>query len=145
MVKKGKFILYSVIFLLVLNSVIYGEIASELNFIVKHNQVELAKERELSTFTFTEINELKTASMGLIRIYQLFISSQDISACTFTPSCSRFGMSAIKKYGVFYGILMTSDRLQRCYGFNRKYYPIHPKTGKCFDPIEPHYLKIKLK
>ncbi|NIA29052.1 MAG: membrane protein insertion efficiency factor YidD [Actinobacteria bacterium] len=74
--------------------------------------------------------------MGCIRFYQLFISSQDIPVCNFTPSCSKFGMAAIKKYGVFYGGLMTFDRLQRCNGLGRKYYPIHPVTDKSYDPIE---------
>lgn len=34
--------------------------------------------------------------------------------CNFTPSCSRFSQEAIQKYGFAKGLLMTTDRLQRC-------------------------------
>jgi len=30
------------------------------------------------------------------------------------PSCSRFGLAAVKKRGVFLGFLMMTDRLHRC-------------------------------
>ena len=134
-------------FLLICNLTAFTQVSEEFNFILKSNPITDIEEEKRSSLTLEEVSEVKLVCLGLIRVYQLFISSQQNSQsiCTFTPSCSRFGMSAIKKYGVLYGILMTSDRLQRCYGFNRKYYPIHTKTGKCFDPIEPHYLKIKLK
>ncbi|MBN2357699.1 membrane protein insertion efficiency factor YidD [candidate division KSB1 bacterium] len=78
------------------------------------------------------------AGMAMIRFYQLFISSQqnNQSVCIFTPSCSRFGLRAIKKYGLLQGILMTSDRLQRCHGFAGKYYQRPNQNGKYPDPIE---------
>lgn len=144
MVRKSILLL---IFLLICNFSAFTQLAEEFNFIIKSNPIIFIEGKKHFPLTLEEISEVKLVCLGLIRAYQLFISSQqnNLEICTFTPSCSRFGMSAIKKYGVFYGILMTSDRLQRCYGLNRKYYPIHPKTGKCYDPIEPHYLKIKLK
>lgn len=119
----------------------FGEIEDDLAFIVKNNPIETEIKEEAPDFTFREVSEAKLAFMGLIHLYQLFISSQDKPACNFTFSCSRFGMSAIRKYGIFFGALMTSDRLQRCNGLGRKYYPIDSETGLAVDyPIDTYYL-----
>lgn len=124
-----------------ITSIAHGEVVLDLNFIMRHNPIDsVPGERELSSFASGQTNELKIALMGLIRGYQLFISTQDMPVCNFTPSCSRFGMASFKKYGIFYGLLMTSDRLQRCHGMGRRYYSIHPETGKSDDPIEHNFL-----
>ena len=140
MVKKSIILL---IILLICNFPAFAQLTEEFNFIIKSNPIIFIEEKKHLPLTLEEVSEVKLVCLGLIKAYQLFISSQqnNLEICTFTPSCSHFGLSSVKKYGVFYGILMTSDRLQRCYSFNRKYYPINPKTGKCSDPIESHYLK----
>ncbi|MEO0139380.1 MAG: membrane protein insertion efficiency factor YidD [candidate division WOR-3 bacterium] len=60
-------------------------------------------------------NPIKTLSWGIIRVYQIFLSDIQPDVCNFRHdiSCSRFGRKAVEKYG-FWGILMASDRLQRC-------------------------------
>ena len=80
-------------------------------------------------------NEVRILLQGMIRVYQIFLSSQDGDNCGFTPTCSRFGQTALKKYGLVEGVLMTSDRLQRCNGFGRDYYPTDPATDKAIDPV----------
>jgi len=127
------------------NSISFGQIEDDLAFIVKNNPIEPKIEKKAPGFTFKESSELKLAFTGLIHLYQLFISSQDKPACIFSFSCSRFGMLAIRKYGVFFGLLMTSDRIQRCNGLGRRYYPIDFETGLSVDfPIDNYYLgKIK--
>ena len=115
----------------ILNFILPLAIADELTdlaFILKSNPITISK----------EVSGLKLISTGLIRIYQKFISSQDSEVCNFTPSCSRFGMSAIQEFGIVRGIALTVDRLCRCNGTAAFYYPIHPQTGLCFDPIA-HY------
>ena len=57
-----------------------------------------------------------------IRFHQKVITHQDGPLCTFRPSCSQYGREAIKRHGIL-GLLMTSDRLLRCYSGNQKYYP----------------------
>ena len=57
-----------------------------------------------------------------IRFHQKVITHQDGPLCTFRPSCSQYGYEAIKRHGLR-GLLMTSDRLLRCYRGNQKYYP----------------------
>jgi putative component of membrane protein insertase Oxa1/YidC/SpoIIIJ protein YidD len=124
---------------------LFYEFYEDLKFIVEKNQKKDII--DLVRFTFRETSESKLIATSLIRLYQLYVSSQDVPSCNFTLSCSRFGMLAIRKYGLFYGILMTSDRLQRCNRIGgRRYYPIDPRTGKSIDyPIETYYLGPKKK
>jgi len=132
----------SILVLGIYHSSSFAQIKTDLNFILNHNPVMNFESKENSSLFSNETSELKITFLGMIRFYQIFVSSQqnNQSICTFTPSCSHFGFAAIKKYGPFYGILMTSDRLERCHGFSRKYYSIDPQTGKLFDFIEPYYL-----
>lgn len=130
---------------LILNVYVFSQFKEELIFIVKNNSLTQKKEISHSLFK-DETSELKLVFIGIIRFYQLFISSQDQHTCNFTESCSRFGISAIKKYGIFYGLLIASDRVQRCNVVGRKYYPIDKETGLSIDyPVEEYSLGQKRK
>lgn len=61
----------------------------------------------------------------LIRIYQYLISPLFGASCRFTPSCSQYGVEAIKKYGPFKGGWLTLKRLGRC----------HPWGSHGHDPV----------
>lgn len=80
-----------------------------------------------------------------IRVYQNTFSKVQGDVCNFIPSCSHFGYNAIKKYGILKGLLLTSDRLQRCHPFAwrylNKYYTLKFDTlrgYKLFDPVEKY-------
>jgi len=121
----------------------YGEIKNQMDFIYEVNPVitEETDERYKSFFNLKETSEVRLAFTGIIRLYQVFLSSQDAPACNFTLTCSRFTTKAIQKYGAIHGILMGGDRLQRCFGLSRKYYPLDPKTGYAIDyPVEVYYI-----
>jgi putative component of membrane protein insertase Oxa1/YidC/SpoIIIJ protein YidD len=79
-----------------------------------------------------------------ITFYQRAISSQDMSVCNYFPSCSRFGEQAISKAGVLRGLLLTSDRLQRCNGFAgySRAYRYDPVRQKFLDPLE-RYTEVR--
>ena len=79
----------------------------------------------------------RTALRSLIVLYQLTLSSQDTPACNYEPTCSHFAQEAIRSRGPILGILMTSDRLQRCIGAARRYYPTDPLTSRALDPVQP--------
>lgn len=64
-------------------------------------------------------------AIGLIKLYQAIISPWLGSNCRFTPTCSQYGIEALKKYGFFYGIYLTTKRIMRC----------HPWGGKGEDPV----------
>jgi putative membrane protein insertion efficiency factor len=119
---------------------VHRDVSVELAFVLEHNPIRLSEVKQPTGFRFAQTNELTLAFTGLVRIYQLFVSSQDSPTCAFTPSCSRFGMTALRRYGVLRGILMTSDRLQRCHGCSSRYYAPHHETGRCYDPVERNLL-----
>ncbi len=114
--------------------------SADLTFILKSNPITRpARGGEAIRLNFEETSELKLFSMGFIRLYQKFIATQDLPVCNFTPSCSRFGMGAIQKYGFFRGVLLTADRLLRDHGMiSAAHYPIDADTGKYADAIEDY-------
>ncbi len=50
----------------------------------------------------------------LIRLYRIFISPLLGSNCRYTPTCSEYGIIALKKYGVFKGTFLTAKRIIKC-------------------------------
>jgi len=131
------------ILLLSLTLLSSSETKDRLNFLIRANPIieEKTDVRFHSLLDFRETSEVKLGFSGLIRFYQVYISSQDIPSCNFTLTCSRFMTKAIQQHGAFHGILMGSDRLQRCFGPGRKYYPKDTKTGHVIDyPVEIYYI-----
>ncbi len=61
----------------------------------------------------------------LIRFYQYFISPILGASCRYTPTCSQYGLEAIKKYGPFKGGWLTLKRIGRC----------NPWGGHGHDPV----------
>ncbi|MEO6550570.1 MAG: membrane protein insertion efficiency factor YidD [Ferruginibacter sp.] len=52
--------------------------------------------------------------IGLIRLYQLIISPWFGNQCRYTPTCSHYGIEALKKYGPIKGLWLTIWRIARC-------------------------------
>jgi putative membrane protein insertion efficiency factor len=63
--------------------------------------------------------------IALIKVYQHFISPLLGASCRYTPTCSQYGVEAIKKYGAFKGGWLTMKRIARC----------HPWGGHGYDPV----------
>lgn len=63
--------------------------------------------------------------IGLIKAYQYLISPLLGPKCRFTPTCSQYGIEALKKYGLFKGSWLTLKRIARC----------HPWGGHGYDPL----------
>jgi len=61
----------------------------------------------------------------IIRIYQIFISPLFGASCRYTPTCSQYGLLAIKKYGPFKGGWLTIKRIASC----------NPWGGHGHDPV----------
>jgi hypothetical protein len=61
----------------------------------------------------------------LIRSYQLIISPWIGPRCRFTPTCSQYGIEALRKYGPIKGLWLTIRRVSRC----------HPWGGSGYDPV----------
>ena len=50
----------------------------------------------------------------LIRIYRIFLSPLLGSNWRHTPTCSEYGIIALKKHGVFKGSFLTAKRILKC-------------------------------
>ncbi len=61
----------------------------------------------------------------LIRFYQLSISPLFPPSCRYTPTCSAYGVEALKKYGPFRGGWLTVKRILSC----------NPWGGSGYDPV----------
>lgn len=56
--------------------------------------------------------------IGAILIYQRTLSPLLGPACRFEPSCSRYMVGAIRKYGLIRGAWKGLTRLSRCHPWN---------------------------
>ena len=63
--------------------------------------------------------------IGLIRLYQLAISPWLGPSCRYTPTCSQYGIEALKKYGLIKGGWLTLKRIVSC----------NPWGGHGHDPV----------
>jgi putative component of membrane protein insertase Oxa1/YidC/SpoIIIJ protein YidD/TM2 domain-containing membrane protein YozV len=87
-----------------------------------------------------EASLLSDLGAGTIRFYQTYVSSQDGENCSMRPSCSQFGLEAIRRRGFFQGVLLTADRLARDNPWTKDRYPLVGNEGKYYllDPVEGH-------
>ncbi len=69
--------------------------------------------------------------MLLVRLYQLVISPLLPGACRYTPSCSEYGLQALKRHGAFRGGWLALKRFLSC----------HPWGGSGFDPVPEAHTK----
>ncbi len=71
-------------------------------------------------------NILSLPFILVIKMYQLIISPWlGKSKCRYTPSCSHYGLEALKKYGPIKGIWLTVKRIASC----------NPWGGEGYDPV----------
>ncbi len=63
--------------------------------------------------------------IGLVKVYQYTISPLLPGACRFTPSCSEYGVQALRTHGAFRGGWLTLKRFLSC----------HPWGGHGYDPV----------
>jgi len=55
--------------------------------------------------------------MGLVRAYQLLISSWLPARCRYYPSCSNYAMQALRQHGALAGSYLAAHRIVRCNPF----------------------------
>lgn len=52
--------------------------------------------------------------MGLIRLYQVTISPLIGPTCKYYPSCSHYGLEAVRRHGALRGTVLAGWRVLRC-------------------------------
>ena len=76
---------------------------------------------------------LKWVVLKLIRVYQVGVSPVLTAicgpggGCRFEPSCSRYFVEAVERFGIWRGGWLGLKRMARC----------HPWGGHGFDPVPP--------
>jgi len=69
---------------------------------------------------------MKSLLIKIIKFYRRHISSGRPPCCRFEPTCSRYALEAIEKYGAAKGGYLAIRRILRC----------HPFSGKSgYDPV----------
>jgi uncharacterized protein len=61
---------------------------------------------------------LKQLFLALIKFYRLVISPLKPPTCRFYPTCSEYGLQAIRKYGAIRGGYLTIKRIMKCHPFH---------------------------
>ena len=56
---------------------------------------------------------------GAIRAYQMTLSPAVPTICMFHPTCSQYGLEAVRKYGTLKGGMLATWRILRCNPFGR--------------------------
>jgi hypothetical protein len=76
------------------------------------------------------VRKIATAPfIALIYLYKYTISPLLPRGCRHYPTCSSYGVDALKTYGLFRGGMLTANRILRC----------HPWGTHGYDPV-PHIL-----
>ncbi|NLK51400.1 MAG: membrane protein insertion efficiency factor YidD [Syntrophomonadaceae bacterium] len=63
--------------------------------------------------------------IGCIKLYRGLVSSWSPPSCRYIPSCSRYALEAVEKYGPIKGLWLSVCRVLRC----------HPWGGYGYDPV----------
>ena len=62
---------------------------------------------------------LKRLLIAIFKLYKKRISPLLTRACIFTPTCSEYGIEAVKKHGALKGLFLTVWRILRCNPFSK--------------------------
>lgn len=132
-----------IVLILLINCIslnLWSQVTEELAMLneIKYEdpKTEKVKIKDQYEHVHENTNEVQFLFSGLFLFYKSFISSQDAQSCSFTPSCSVYALQAVKKQGVFKGMLNGFDRLSRCNSLSPEKYDVDPKTKLLIDPLQ---------
>ena len=80
---------------------------------------------------------MKYIFLGIIKLYRLTLSKILPRCCRFYPSCSEYGMTAIRRFGAVKGGYLTIRRIIRCNPFSEGGYDYVPEQFYFFKKNRP--------
>jgi putative membrane protein insertion efficiency factor len=85
----------------------------------------------------SRLSRLVTAPLiGLVVLYQRFISPLRPATCRYYPSCSAYAVTALRTHGPVRGTWLALRRLGRCHPWSAGGVDHVPGTGRTYrDPI----------
>jgi putative membrane protein insertion efficiency factor len=60
------------------------------------------------------VSAARSVAVAPVRFYQRFISPAIPQRCKYHPSCSQYSVTAIRRYGILRGLVLSAWRLLRC-------------------------------
>jgi len=57
--------------------------------------------------------------MLLIYLYKILISPLIPKSCIYTPTCSTYAITALKRFGLFEGVFLATKRVLSCNSFSK--------------------------
>ena len=76
---------------------------------------------------------MKSFLIYIISLYQKYISPYKGTKCPYFPSCSNYGIEAIKEHGAIKGFFMAFWRVLRCNPFSKGGFDPVPENRKMKD------------
>lgn len=81
---------------------------------------------------------MKRAALALVAAYQRWISPSMPRRCRYEPTCSAYTMTAIGRYGLTRGALLSCWRILRCNPFSHGGFdPVPDRFTLRVGPIDP--------
>ena len=77
---------------------------------------------------------MKFVFIFIIKLYKIFLSPFMGKGCIYSPTCSTYGLEAVREFGALRGGWLTAKRIARC----------APWGSGGFDPI-PYNLKGEMR
>jgi putative component of membrane protein insertase Oxa1/YidC/SpoIIIJ protein YidD len=124
--------IFTIILFLLISIINYSQTPEDIDRFKDLNIITEDK----SKFEFAQKydSDIKFLISRLFLFYKMFVSTQDVSSCAFTPSCSEYAMMSIQKQGFIIGTINFFDRFTRCNGLSPELYTINKNTHKLDDP-----------
>jgi len=60
---------------------------------------------------------MKRALIAIVRFYRKHLSDPSMPKCRYFPTCSKYALEALEKYGALKGSMLAVRRFFRCHPF----------------------------